>query len=415
MRVLFLTPYLPYPPRGGGEQRMYHMLRHVAARHEVHLLSFGAPDATIEPLREFADVQMVAPPTHHIARRLRTLLFSATPDMALRGRDTQFNELVHHTLHQHAFDVVQCESIEMAQYGMLERGSGTATKRPLWCYDAFNAEYQIQRRAFFTDLRRIRTWPVAGYSLIQWRKLLRYERRLAQLFDLVLAVSEADRTVLRKLSRLPVELVPNGVDTKHFRHRNGEQSQQPSKPSLLFTGTLDFRPNIDALQWFVEMVWGRLHSRRPDLSFRIVGQRPSDQVRRLGQIPGIEVIGPVDDVRPWFEQATAYVLPMRVGGGVRLKLMETWAMGTPCVTTHMGAEGVAGFEPGIHALVADTPEVFLQHVERMLDNPKLRRSLARAGRELVEERYDWQPIIVGMEQAWSRMIRAQAPNHVSKK
>ena len=403
MKVLFLAPYLPYPPRGGGEQRMYQMLRYVARQHDVHLLSFAMPDADLTPLREFCQVAIVPPPAHRAARRLRTLLFAATPDMALRGMDPRFRELLRATLEANHFDVVQCESIEMAHYGaevmtMPAKDGG----RPLRCYDAFNAEYQIQRRAALADLGRPRRWPQAGYSLIQWRKLLRYEQQLAQRCDLILAVSQDDRDELQRLAHLPVAVVPNGVDTTYFRRSNPAVVELPAYPTLLFTGTLDYRPNVDALVWFVEQVWPALHARRPDLHFRIAGQRPVSRILQLDQHDGIDVVGPVADMRPEFERATVYVLPMRVGGGVRLKLLETWAMGTPCVTTQLGIAGIDEFEPGVHALIADDPDAFRQQIERLLDDATLRDRLAHAGRQLVDQHYDWKPIVDMMQRAWER-------------
>ncbi len=414
MKVLFLTPYPPCPPRSGGQIRMYHMLRLLAERHELRLLTLVHADQAghehnLDYLRQICRVDAVPAPVHSLGRRLRALLFSPMPDMLLRGKTAAFASRLQSLLASERFDVVQAESIEMAQYGRQDfvpsfERKGTAADRPRFCYDAWNAEYLLQRSAFTADIRAPRRLPAAIYSLVQWRKLHRYEQRLGRQFDLLLAVSEADRQTLARLAPgLPGTVVPNGVDTGFFRRDHALAAPNlpfdPRVPFILFTGTLDFRANVDAVVWFVRSVWGNVHTRRPELRFRVVGQRPA-AVRELEREPGVEIVGAVEDVRPWFAHASAYVLPMRVGGGVRLKLLETLAMELPCVTTGLGAQGVEGFVPGTHALVADEPGAFGAALERLLDESATRNEMAAAGRRLVEERYDWQRIVRRMEQAW---------------
>ncbi len=386
---------------------MYQMLRRLSTRHEVHLLTVldvSSDEDTLAPLRAFCQVDAIPLPAHTPWRRLRTLLLSSLPDMALRGRSAEFARTLAAKLEAVDFDLVQAESIEMAQYGQGGPRGARNTRRPLWCYDAFNAEYLLQYRAFRADLRRPVRWGAAVYSLAQWRRLRRYERGLAGFFDLALAVSAGDRETLRRLNpALPVELVPNGVDTEYFR-RAAFPRPTNTAPYILFTGTLDFRPNVDAISWFVREIWPMVRAAQPDLRLCVVGQRPAPVVQALGATSGVEIVGPVADVRPWFADAAAYVLPMRVGGGVRLKLLEAWAMEVPCVTTSLGAEGVEDFRPGRHALVADQPRDFAEQVARLLADPGLGQTLAAAGRHLVNERYDWAPIIERMHEAWARHL-----------
>ncbi len=426
MKVLFLAPYLPYPPRGGGQLRIFHLLRLAAERHDVHLLTLvhGDPSsagnaAALARLRELCAVDAVPAPVHTSTRRLRALTLSTLPDMVLRGHEPRFTIAHRSLLPRERFDIVQAESIEMAQYGRPVAHAGKPYQRhgqlPLFCYDAFNAEYVLQRRAFLTDLRHPRKLPAAAYSLLQWRKLLRYERGLARNFDLVLAVSEPDRRIIQRASPdVPIAVVPNGVDTDffQFRHpRSVHRAASEHRPYLLFTGTLDFRPNIDAVRWFVDAIWPRVRTRSPGLEFCVVGQRPAPDIMALSSSPGVRVVGPVEDVRPWFEGASAYVLPMRVGGGVRLKLLETFAMGLPCVTTSLGAEGLAGLKAGMHALVEDTPDGFATAIERLLADRPLARRLAESGRRLVVLDYDWRAVARRMEDAWNAhlAINAAAP------
>lgn len=395
MKVLLLAPYPPVPPRGGGQQRIYQFVRHLAREHEVWLLSFSphaAADAALRALRDDCHVITVRAPRHTLPRRLRTLVTSTLPDMALRGRSTFLSAELEDLLARVPFDVVQAESIEMAQYG---RRQATG---PLAVYDAFNAEYLIQRRACLTDLRRPARWPLALYSLIQWQKLRRYEARLGRRFHGALAVSRQDAALLRRLAPdLPLAVVPNGVDTDWFRR---VPAPPPPTPYLLFTGTLDYRPNIDALGWFAREVWPRLRAQHSGLRLVIVGRNPTAAVRALTQQPGIELVGEVDDVRPWFSAAAAYVAPMRIGGGVRLKVLEALAMEQAVVATSMALEGIEGLQPDEHALVADDAPHFAAQVSAVLHDHQRARRLGSAGRALVQAAYDWRTIVPRMVAAW---------------
>lgn len=271
MRALFLAPYPPFPPHGGGPQRMYQLLRQLAPRHELHLLTFApsaAAVAALAPLREVATITTVPSVARTVRQRLQTTLLSAQPDMLWRGASTAYSAALDKLLATTAFDVVQAESIEMTQYAPLRAGP----RRPAWVYDAFNVEYTIQQRASLTDLRALRTWPKAGYSLIQWRKLQRWEQQLSRRFDWAFAVSADDQRLLGKLdAALPTSVVPNGVDTAFF-------APQPhtGAPVVLFTGTLDYRPNIDALVWFAAEIWPliRRATRWPGWSSLAGSRRP---------------------------------------------------------------------------------------------------------------------------------------------
>jgi glycosyltransferase involved in cell wall biosynthesis len=198
-------------------------------------------------------------------------------------------------------------------------------------------------------------------------------------------------------------MVPNGVDTDFFR-RDSHAAPDADTPYVLFTGTLDFRPNIDAVSWFAHQVLPLIRAELPDLRFVVVGRSPTPAVRALDRLPGVAIVGEVSDVRPWFNRCAVYVVPMRIGGGVRLKVLEALAMELPVVATHMGAEGVEGLHSGIQALLADKPAEFAAEVCRVLRDRALAQRLGTAGRALVVERYDWRAIVprmIAFWQAWA--------------
>lgn len=405
MKILLLAPYPPFPPRGGGALRIYHLLTGLAARHDLTLLTF-APDAgaiaALAPLRDHCRVAtVIGPQPRGLARRAISTLASPLPDMALRNASPAFAEALSRLLAAERFDIVQAESIELAGFALQARE--LASRLVL---DEFNAEYLLQRRAALADLRRglaLRPRALAGglYSLVQWRKLARYERRLLRSFDRVLVVSEGDRAALGRLDGQAVKrlaVVPNGVDTA--RVRPGAARRTPNAATLVFTGTLDYRPNIDALRWFVGAVLPLVRARRSDARLQIVGRAAGPALRALHDGVAVELVGEVPEVAPYIDGAAAYVVPMRIGGGSRLKLLEALAMEAPVVSTPMGAEGVEGLRDGVHLLIADRPADFAAATLRLLENPALGARLGAAGRAHVAAHYDWRTIVPRLESAY---------------
>jgi sugar transferase (PEP-CTERM/EpsH1 system associated) len=413
MRILVLSPYPPYPPRSGGALRIYNMVVELAKQHEIWLLTFAPGEAAahaLEPLRAHCHLVTVeGPPRRGLVRRGWSTFASLRPDMALRNRSAAYRRALQQLLQTHSFDIVQAESIEMASYGLLvERFA--AAPRPALVLDEFNAEYVLQRRAALATLsspvRSLKTVAAVPYSLIQWQKLAAYERHLLHRFDHVVVVSEEDRTALLRLHPQAdhLSIVPNGVDTAYFARPDPPPPPMPARPpTLVFTGSLDFRPNIDAVTWFAHTVLPLVRARHPGACFVVVGRSPTPAVRALHNDTTIRVHGDVEDVRPFIAHAAVYIVPIRMGGGIRLKLLEALAMQAPVVSTTMGAAGVAGLRNEDHLLLADRPEPFASAVLRLLDNPTLGEEIGQAGRQLVSERYDWRVLVPRLDPVYARL------------
>jgi glycosyltransferase involved in cell wall biosynthesis len=244
-----------------------------------------------------------------------------------------------------------------------------------------NVEYQIWKR-----LAAIERSPLKRALLeIEWRKVMSREAAVCAAADLTIAVSEDDR---RRLSQLaPVArtaAIPTGVDTAYF-HRNGT----PEVPGrIVFTGSMDWRPNEDAVMYFIDTMLPAIRREVPEASLAIVGRNPTAHLRAVAERAGALVSGTVDDVRPWMAEASVCVVPLRAGGGTRLKIFEALAMERPVVSTTVGAEGLA-LLPGREYIAADDPHAFAREVVALLRDSGRRRALGRAGRRLVEDNYSW--------------------------
>jgi len=288
------------------------------------------------------------------------------------------------------------EAIEMAQYGLAIKEMSLPSP-PLVIFDDINAEYMLQRRAFETDIKHPSLWLGAFYSLLQWQKLRRYETEACRRMDKVVVVSQADRIALQRL--LPgVEsaVVPNGVDTSYYLPAHMEKE---SDTSLVFTGKMDFRPNVDAVLWFGQKVWPLIQQDVPKARFNVVGRDPHPRLRPLRGLPGITVTGYVEDIRPHIAEAGVYVVPLRVGGGTRLKVLEAMSMSKAIVSTSLGCEGI-DMMPGLELLIADEPRSFAKKAVSLMQDRERRIELGLAARRLVEARYDWQHITSLMEQVY---------------
>ena len=398
MRILLLTQVLPFPPDAGPKIKTFNLLRHLAARHQVSLVSF------VRSAEEEALAQALAPycrrvVTVRLARsRLADLgslarsLVSGEPFVVARDRSPAMEAALRRLVADERFDLVHADQLNMAPYAL-----GLAGPRRV--LDEHNAVWLVVQRLWAHE-------PPGPRRLLlgrEWRQLYRYEGRAAAAFDAVLAVSEEDRSALeRVLARpVPVHVVPIGVDTWELR----PLAREPGASALLAIGTLFWPPNVDGILWFARQVLPLILRERPDVRLLVVGARPASSLLRLSrEEPAVQVTGYVADPAPLIRQSALMVVPLRAGGGMRVKILHALAQGLPVVSTTVGCEGIE-VTPGRHLLVADRPQDFARAVLRLLADPALARDLAAEGRRLVERRYDWRVVCPEVERVYETLVR----------
>ncbi len=400
-KILVLTPQFPYPPQQGTALRNFNLIAGLARRHRVHLLSFGEAVGDRSPLHELcAHIWTVPAPQRSMRQRLQGLFFSHLPDMAHRLASAQFRARLTEICEQEQPEVVQVEGIELAPYLLHIAERRNPCFRPLLVFDDHNAEYLLQKRAFETDRHIPSRWVAAAYSWIQWRRLQRYERQVCLIADRVVVVSEHDAQALRRLvPELEPSVVPNGVDFSFYSAPVLPLSQPGPGPSdLVFTGKMDFRPNVDAVFWFVREVLPLIRRQAPEVRFWVIGKDPHPRLDPLRSDPAVKITGQVEDVRPYIAAAAVVVIPLRMGGGTRLKVLEAMAMGKAIVSTSLGCEGF-DLSSGHELVIADSPAEFAAAVCSLLGEPARRQQLGEAARQFAT-RYDWQMIIPKLEQVY---------------
>jgi len=416
-RILILTPQLPHPPQSltgrsqGTTIRNYNLIARLAHRHTIDLLTFVeptpvGPDAV--PIDEIAllrpycrQIVTETPPVRTLSQRGRDTLFSALPDMALRLESPAMHTHLAGLLREHDYDVVQVEGIEMAPYALRWwAAAGEDRPRPRLVFDDHNAEYLLQKRAFTTDVRRPRRWLAAAYSLVQWHKLARYERRICRAADGVAVVSDADHRALEALAPgLDAIVVPNGVDLDFYRPGVVPALTGLGTRALVFTGKMDYRPNVDAVLWFTDAVLPRILAQIPDAHFYAVGQQPHARLAHLADHPAVTLTGRVPDVRPYIVGAGVFVVPLRIGGGTRLKVLEAMALGQALVSTRLGCDGFP-FEEGRQVRFADDPLTFADTVVDLLRDRERAVALGQAARAFVEAHFGWDAIVPLLEKLY---------------
>lgn len=389
-RILLLTPQLPYPPRQGTSIRNWHMLRSLAEFNEVTLLSFVDSQVDAADIARLAEAAALADPVEaparSTARRLGQFFLSANlPDLALRLQSEAFKARLRLELETASYDAVQIEGLELAGYLKTVRVSSSAAI----VLDCHNAETVLQQRATAADFGQWRRWPAAAYSRVQGGRLAAFERWACRAADHVLAVSASDRAHLRKLAGgppPPITVVPNSIEVGDYAPISGRLSGAPEF-DIVFTGKMDYRPNVDAMLWFAGEVWPGIVGVEPQTTFAIVGQKPHPRLDPLRAMPNISVTGEVPDIGPYLAGSKVYIAPLRMGSGTRLKLMQAMAAGQAIVSTTLAAEGL-DVVSGRELLLADTPGEMAAAILGLLADDERRRLLGQNAR-LHAQRFDW--------------------------
>lgn len=403
MHVLFVTPYMPSPPGFGAQRRLDGLIRGVAKKHEVALVSFVAPDETkqsaIEATREYCgdlttvDFDMLG--IEGLPKRLlqlRSLASTKSFEHLLMYRP-EFRRVLTDKLRSRSFDIVQVEFCTMAIYDYRGAGNG----HPRLVLDEHNIEYDLSRRtADAADSLQRKL-----YARVNWRKLRREEQRSWRQFDAVALTSGRDEQVVHQdVPGTRTQVVPNAVDLEGFRP--GTDAPEPA--TLLFFGAMNYHPNIDGVHYFVEHIFPKIKERCPRAKLVVIGQKPPDSVRALAS-DSIEIKGFVDDPRPYLDRATLVVVPLRIGGGTRFKIVEAMAQGKAIVSTRLGAEGI-DVEHDKNIMLADDPQQFAGSVAKLLSQPELALRLGRQARALAESGYGWDAAVGKLETLYSALLEA---------
>ncbi len=395
--LLFLAHRIPYPPNKGDKIRSWHLLRHLAQRYRVHLGTFidDADDW------QYADtVRQICASTHFAglaprSARLRSLggLLAGRPLTLDYYRNAGLQSWVNQTMHREKIGKVLVFSSAMAQFVAPAQGAsaqGTQARRVIDFVDIDSdkwAQYAASKR-----------WPMKWIYQREARKLLEYERGVAAAFDASLFVSPDEARLFRTMapeSAGKIGHFSNGVDADYFSPAHDFANPYgEDETALVFTGAMDYWPNIDAVQWFAREVLPGVRAERPDAVFYIVGSRPAPEVQALAAQPGVRVTGTVPDVRPYLAHASAAVAPLRIARGIQNKVLEAMAMAKPVVVTPQALEGIAA-RPGAEVLLAGHARDFIAALLRQLAQPDA--AVGARARENVLSHYAWSAHLAGVD------------------
>jgi glycosyltransferase involved in cell wall biosynthesis len=382
MRILFLATWFPYPCDSGSNLRVDHLIRALAARHEVTLLSFAFGTAAPERAAELQECCAAVQPiwrnpfsAHPLAQAFRFAL--PLPAVSLPVPDMV--RAVRQMLDRKPFDVIVASTTVMATYALM----GGQTTRVLEEHNSMTRWMRERYRSQSSSLQRWRCW-------VSWQKTRAYEASLFRRFHLCTMVSEEDRQASCEFLRADgdlVQVVPNGVDCLP----EYPKPVPPGVKQLIFNGALTYSANYDAMRYFLSDIYPLIRQREPGVALTITGSYAGVDLNGLRLDPSVSLSGLVEDIRALVAQAAVCVVPIREGSGTRLKILEAMAVGTPVVSTAKGAEGLAVAD-GVHLLLAENPEAFADHTLQILREPDLRQRLLTNARQWVEQHHAWSDI-----------------------
>jgi glycosyltransferase involved in cell wall biosynthesis len=407
VRILWLKTELLHPVDKGGKIRTYQMLRELKRAHHITYLTLddGSAAADAEALAAEYCHELVRVPHHTRAKfsagfyaELAQNLVSPLPYFMRKYKSAGMRRELLKRAAGAQFDVLVCD--------FLQPSVNVPTALPLaTVLFQHNVEAMIWRRHY-----EVQTNPLKkAYLYGQWLKARAYERAACQRFDRVIAVSREDReTLARDYGIADVADVPTGVDTDFFRPR-GMARRKPY--NLIFTGSMDWLPNEDAIQYFTKEIMPRIKQAVPGVTLTVVGRNPYPSLVELSRRdPAVVVTGRVDDVRPYMEAAAVYVVPIRIGGGTRLKIYEAMGMELPIVSTTIGAEGLP-VRAAVDLFLADTPAEFADRVVELLqDEARAKETGARAA-ALVRERFGWGHVATRFADICADAVKLRAGAH----
>jgi glycosyltransferase involved in cell wall biosynthesis len=377
LNILIVSAQFPYPPRSGFSTRVYQLARQLSARHDVTLLSYAFPHerdgvASLATQMSVRAVEWTAPPA--ISKRVTQALTIASP-RPYYCRDIyseSMQQAIDDVCSTGSFDAVQVESSFLCDFRF--------PRNMRLVIDEHNVEYEVFERMSEGE----RSLPRRAFNRLEYLRCRRFEQAWWRRADACVVTSERELpTVRASAPGTPVAVVPNAVDLDYFT-----PSGTPAEPhTIVFNGILTYRPNVDAAHFLIDEVWPLVRDRYPDARMTLVGRTDGVDTRSL-MGPGVELLGEVPDIRPYIGRAAVVAVPVRIGGGTRLKVVEALAMGKATVSTALGCEGLA-VRDREHLLIADDAGAFAARIFDVFESPDLGQALGQGGRRLIQDNYSW--------------------------
>jgi glycosyltransferase involved in cell wall biosynthesis len=414
MKSLYFAPHQLLPVNTGGRTRDYQLARQLAERSTVTFVEMRhvGEEPSLAPAHSglVRVVSLQKDRTYSPTKILRGLA-GPTPVTLLNCWSTRSASQLAHLLRSSQFDTLQMEGVHLMNYLPIIQ---KAPRSPAIVVDWHNIESELMYRYAETAGNRAKTLAARRTAKL----IERAEDRLLEVCATHTVSSE--RELQKLLARCPganIQVIPNGVDTGYFSAEKimetvRQARENHSKPAVLFVGSMDYHANIDAVTWFAKTAWPEIARMHPDLQFKIVGRNPAREVRALAS-DRICVTGTVDDVRPFYANAIATVVPLRSGSGTRVKILEAMAAGVPVISTRLGAEGIDA-EDGVHQLLADSCKEIAAALNRVASSIEMRNRLSQAGRALVCRIYDWSVIGTQLFRIHAQLVKSHAPGSLRK-
>lgn len=387
LRILWVKMGGLWPITSGGRLRSYHIIDELSRHHDVTVLTTTRADEAHISLSEKLP----------FCKGVKSFVFSPakiTDRRFITALAASWLTRLPVDLYKYRFPPLRCEveaQLDSGNYDLCIADFLTSIPNvPMHgstpvVHFSHNVEYMIWRRLCDNESNRLKRLLLS----IEWQKMRDNERRACNAATATIAVSSEDRELLQKCSPdAHITSVNTGVDINYFRPDTAA-TLEPA--ALVFSGSMDWHPNEDAMLYFMDKVLPIIRTEIPQLTMSIVGRNPSTRLQAAASIADVEVTGTVDDIRPWLARASVYIVPLRIGGGTRLKIYEALAMGKAVVSTTIGAEGLS-LQDDVHLLRADNAESFARQTVRLLRDPTLARNLGMAGRQLMEANYAWSQV-----------------------
>ena len=401
MKILYLTPYVPYPLNNGGLIRVYHMMVNLGSKHDVTAICMEPDnDAQAQGIKVIEETGIsieTVPVARHQKKKLKRIyqllsLVSAKPYQYKQFHSAAMQNAVTRHLSEGDYDLLLVEFSQMGYFQL-------DTDIPSFI-DQHNVEYEIMHRTYETEKNPLR--KLLAYS--EWKKFYKQEIENCEKFTGCLTTSIRDAEILQQRSPgMECHIIPNGVDSEFFRPATTD-SDDFDPNMVLFTGTISYYPNTEGILWFYKNIWPLIKEKNPQATFCIAGKEPPPEVQAIAdKDESVTATGMVDDMRDYYNKASVVVVPLRVGGGTRLKILEGMAMSKSIVSTSVGAEGIDHTD-GQNILLKDTPEDFSEAVVTVMKDTALRQKLEKGGRDLAEAKYDWRAVTDKLSDVFERAV-----------